>query len=99
MYKKLEFSFDIIDEFTTREWKFDNINTRELWSSLSREDRKTFYHSFEGFDWHSYMSIYFHGIRKHILKEDLSNKKAALAKYRMYGFTKIMISILIEFKF
>uniref|UniRef100_A0A2S2RAC3 Fatty acyl-CoA reductase n=1 Tax=Sipha flava TaxID=143950 RepID=A0A2S2RAC3_9HEMI len=82
MYEKLELSIDMVKVFTMREWKFDNINTRKMWSSLRPEDRKTFYYSFEGFDWNSYMNIYFHGIRKHILKEDLNNIETALAKHK-----------------
>jgi hypothetical protein len=91
MYEKLELSIDMVKVFTMREWKFDNINTRKMWSSLRPEDRKTFYYSFEGFDWNSYMNIYFHGIRKHILKEDLNNIETALAKHKKYDYIKNMV--------
>jgi hypothetical protein len=89
----LEYLVDILNVFLTREWKFDNSNTRKLWSSLSTDDRKTFYFSFEGFNWNSYITSYFYGIRKHILKEDLNNNKMALARNRRYGLKKLWLFI------
>lgn len=89
MYKKIENMTDLLKEFTTSEWKFDNSNTRELWSLLSQEDRKTFWFGFEEFDWKSYMQCTVHGIRKHVLHEDLSNMARALSKNRKYVRFKI----------
>ncbi|KAL5235551.1 hypothetical protein ACI65C_002961, partial [Semiaphis heraclei] len=82
MYEKMENATDLLIKFTTNEWKFDNSNTRELWSLLSKEDRKTFWFSFEDFDWKSYIKCMVYGIRKHILHEDLSNMTRALSKNR-----------------
>ncbi|XP_025416869.1 fatty acyl-CoA reductase wat-like, partial [Sipha flava] len=99
-YKKLEYLVDILNVFLTREWKFDNSNTRKLWSSLSTDDRKTFYFSFEGFNWNSYITSYFYGIRKHILKEDLNNNKMALARNRrLFWFHHLTIVLIICFVF
>jgi len=84
MYEKVENTTDLLIKFTTSEWKFDNNNTRELWSLLSKEDRKTFWFSFEDFDWKSYIKCMVYGIRKHILHEDLSNMTRALSKNRRY---------------
>jgi len=84
MYKKLENMTDLLKVFTTSEWKFDNSNTRELWSLLSQEDRKTFRFGFEEFDWKSYIKYTVYGIRKHILHEDLSNLPIALSKNQKY---------------
>jgi len=81
-YSKTENALDLLHEFTTREWQFDNKNTVELWSSLSKEDREMFWFSFEDFDWKTYIKIYYLGIRKHILREDLSNTEKAVAKNR-----------------
>lgn len=81
LYGKMDSMIDLLNVFTTNEWKFHNTNTRELWSLLSEKDRKTFWFSFEEFDWKQYIYVYYmYGIRKHILGEDASNVKAALAK-------------------
>lgn len=80
MYAKTEYTMDLLYIFTTRQWEFDNSNTKELWSLLSKEDRITFYYSFEEFDWKPYIKSYYYGIRKHILHEDLNNLTRAKAK-------------------
>lgn len=83
----------VLHTFTMSEWKFDNSNTRKLWSGLSKEDRSTFFFSLDEFDWKSYVKVYYRGIRKHILKEDLSNTESALARNQKYEFIFIIINI------
>ncbi|KAF0751655.1 fatty acyl-CoA reductase wat-like [Aphis craccivora] len=73
MYAKTEAMIDLLQMFTTSQWKFDNSNTIKLLSSLSKEDRKQFEFSLKNFDWKQYTKSYYYGIRKHILHEDLSN--------------------------
>lgn len=80
MYAKTEYTMDLLYIFTTRQWKFDNRNMKELWSFLSKEDRISFHYSFEEFDWKPYIKSYYYGIRKHILHEDLNNIARAKAK-------------------
>jgi len=84
LYAKREKMTKLLKPFTTVEWKFDNSNTRELWTLLSEDDRKTFWFSFEQFDWKSYVKGLVFGIRKHILKEDLNNLTKALSKNKKY---------------
>lgn len=91
MYSKTDESMNLYHMFTTREWKFYNKNTRELWSSQCQEDRQTFPFGFEHFDWSSFLKSFYYGIREHILKEDLSNKEKALAKNRKYDLTHMNI--------
>jgi alcohol-forming fatty acyl-CoA reductase len=84
MYAKTEKLTDTLSVFTTNEWKFDNSNTRKLWTLLSQEDRKTFHFNFEGIDWRLYIRLIVYGVRKHILHEDLNNITKALSKHRKY---------------
>lgn len=86
MYGKTEYMLDLLHEFATREWKFDNNNTRKLWSLLSKEDCTTFWFSLEEFNWKSYMKSFYYGIRERILNEDISNLPEALSKNRKYVF-------------
>lgn len=86
IYEKTDSMTKVLRTFTMSEWKFDNSNTRKLWSVLSEEDRKTFFFSLNEFNWKSYIKIYYHGIRNHILNEDLTNIESALAKNRKYEF-------------
>lgn len=82
MYVKTENMMDLLYEFTTRQWTFDNSNTRELWASLNQEDRSTFWYSLEDFDWKTYIKSYYYGIREHILHEDSSSIGKALTKHQ-----------------
>jgi len=68
-YTKLESTMDMLNVFLLNEWKFDNCNTRELWSRLGQEDRETFRYGLDEFDWPSYINDYVRGIRKHLLRE------------------------------
>lgn len=91
MYSKLDSVMDMLHVFLSKEWKFDNHNTQELWSQLNTEDRKTFAFSFENFNWDSYIEDCVYGVRKYILHEDNSNLKEALAKNRRYLFYIIIL--------
>ncbi|XP_060872883.1 fatty acyl-CoA reductase wat-like [Metopolophium dirhodum] len=100
MYVKTECMMDLLYEFTTRQWKFDNSNTRELWSLLSQDDRNAFWYSLEEFDWTSYIKIYFYGIRKHVLHEELSNVAKATEKNRkLFWMHQLCISLIIYVAF
>lgn len=84
MYSKTENLMDLYYTFSTKEWKFDNSNTRKLWLSMSPEERVSFQFSLEEFDWISYIKCYYYGIRKYILHEDTNNIPDAIAKNRKY---------------
>lgn len=84
MYAKTENMVDLLYDFSTRQWKFDNKNTRQLWLSLSKDDRNMFQFSLKSFDWKSYIQSYYYGIRTHILHEDISNIENAISKNKRY---------------
>jgi len=91
MYTKTENMIDLLYEFSTKQWTFDNRNTRELWLLLNKDDRNMFRFCLKTFDWKSYIESYYYGIRRHILHEDLSNLKEALSKNQKYGLPKMII--------
>ncbi|XP_025192600.1 fatty acyl-CoA reductase wat-like [Melanaphis sacchari] len=96
MYVKMEYMTDLLYEFTTRQWKFDNSNIRELWSLLSQDDRNVFWNSLEEYDWTSYLKIYFYGIRKHVLHEESSNVDRATVKNRkLFWLHQLCIFVII----
>lgn len=91
MYAKTEVMLDLLQMFTTSQWKFHNNNTIELLSSLNTEDRKQFEFSLKKFDWEQYTKSYYYGLRKHILHEDLSNMVKAKSRSRKYVYLIIII--------
>ncbi|XP_022167369.1 fatty acyl-CoA reductase wat-like isoform X2 [Myzus persicae] len=97
LYAKTENMIDLLYEFSTRQWTFDNGNTRELWLSLSQDDRETFRFSLQEFDWKPYIKSYYCGIRKHILHEDLNNVEMALSKNQMLLWLHQIFMVLIVY--
>jgi alcohol-forming fatty acyl-CoA reductase len=106
MYSKTEAMTDLLKMFTSKQWKFDNSNTIELLSSLSKEDRDKFEFSMENFNWKQYTTSYYYGIRKHILHEDLSNMVEAKSRnrkyiffllYYLYYYIKILVSLFLVY--
>lgn len=67
--------------FAIREWEFTNHNTRKLWDELSVKDKEIFPFDMRQVDWNVYVSNEISGIRKYVLKEELSNLPAARKKY------------------
>lgn len=82
IYTKTENLIQLYKNFTTREWKFDNSRTQNLWLSINQEDREIFPFSIKEINWNTYIKSYFHGIRKYILHEELDNLEEAKAKQR-----------------
>jgi len=95
MYAKTESMIDLLYNFSTKQWKFENKNSRELWSSLSKDDREMFRFSLEEFDWKPYIKSYYYGIRKHVLHEDLSNVEKATSKNRQLLWLHRLFVVLI----
>lgn len=90
MYLKIENVMDLYYTFSTNEWKFENSNIRELWLSMSQEERNLFWFSLNEFDWKSYIKCYYYGIRKYILHEDPENIEKAMAKNRKYDIYQLI---------
>ncbi|KAL4090330.1 hypothetical protein QTP88_025189 [Uroleucon formosanum] len=95
MYAKTENMIDLLYDFSTRQWMFDNTNSRKLWLSLSQHDQEKFRFSLQEFDWKPYIKKYYYGIRRHVLHEDLSNLKKATSKNRQLLWLHRLFVVLI----
>lgn len=81
MYRKVAKFTKVLTFFTTREWEFTNHNTRKLWDELSERDKEEFPFDIKRVDWAEYHKNEVYGIRKYVLKEELSTLPAARKKY------------------
>ncbi|RZF42877.1 hypothetical protein LSTR_LSTR014703 [Laodelphax striatellus] len=79
---KLLRAAECLEFFTTHEWKFTNTNMLKLYESLPPSDRELFNFDVNDINWQEYMQLYWLGIRRFILKEDLSNDSAARSRLR-----------------
>ncbi|CAH1394511.1 unnamed protein product [Nezara viridula] len=67
---KIQAGLDVLQYFTTREWKFKNEKLLALRSSLNSFDREKFTLDFEKIDMKQYMTSAILGARHFLLKED-----------------------------
>lgn len=82
VYKKVGKFVDVIAYFATREWEFTNDNVRKLWENTSETDKQLFPFNISRVNWDIYHKHQVYGIRKYVLKEDISTVPAARIKYR-----------------
>lgn len=73
--------------FSTKEWDFKTTSISELIKAVnSAKDGMNFEINISkenGFDWSDYMKDFSFGVRKYILKDDISSLNNARAKLRM----------------
>lgn len=62
-----------MEYFSLRDWAFAGANVRELFSTLSSEDKELFNFDMKSFSWESYLERYVLGIRKYLLKQNSNN--------------------------
>lgn len=63
---KLTKAATCLEYFTTKEWKFDDENVRNLSQTLSETDRKEFSFDVAKIDWENYIENYVLGIRRSV---------------------------------
>lgn len=73
MYKKAFKALSAFDYFFSKQWRFISKNSAALWSKISIQDRKIFFFDVREINWISYFETYVLGIRRFILKDDISS--------------------------
>ena len=73
-----------LEYYTTKEWLFWSRNPVQLMDKMSDEDRDIFYFDVRQINWHSYIKDYVVGIRKYLLKDDLSTLPVARRNLKKY---------------
>lgn len=82
--RRVEKMTSVLEYFMTRDWAYSNMNTQQLWLSLSPWDQQLFPFSFAEFDWDNYLKAYMLGLRQYILKDDLSTLPTDVTKLRRW---------------
>lgn len=77
VYQKLTKATTSLQFFTTHEWKFSATNMVELYGNMNPCDQKLFNFNVKEINWPNYIGKYCLGMRKYVLKEDLSTLPAA----------------------
>nr|ADD62438.1 fatty-acyl CoA reductase I [Yponomeuta evonymella] len=98
LYRKIRKFSSVLSYFSTKEIKFCNKRTRELWERTSEDDKQLFPFSMAQMDWSKYFQGYILGIRKYIFKEEDDSLPQAKRKWtRLYYFHQIVRVIFILF--
>ncbi|XP_054280185.1 fatty acyl-CoA reductase wat-like isoform X2 [Macrosteles quadrilineatus] len=84
IYKKINKFSDVIAYFGTRSWDFKNKNVQALWRSLDHRDQELFFFDMSQLDWDQYFYSYTRGVRKYLLKDDLSTVPQAKRRLRRF---------------
>lgn len=86
IYKKAHKVTVAIIYFLQHEWIFENYRVQSLWKNLSEEDKKLFPFSMAECEWKDVIWSHLFGMKKYILKEDMSPeaKKKAFRRRNMY---------------
>lgn len=90
VYKKIHKFSSVLSYFCTREIKFCNTSTQQLWNRTSDIDKKLFPFSMREINWNEYFDDYMPGIRRYLLKESDETVPQARIKWkRLYYLHKI----------
>jgi len=77
LQERLWRSVEVLEYFTSREWKWSNNNVLALNDKLTPEDRKEFDFDVRNIDWTRYLDNYCLGTKKYALKESMEDLPAA----------------------
>lgn len=95
VYKRIHKFMDVLDYFSTREWKFSNDNVKMLANKLSDKDRQQFPCDILQIDWDYYFRTYMLGIRVYLIKDPLDTLPQARVKWqRLYWMHQVLKLIL-----
>lgn len=81
--KRISDGLEVLQYFTTREWKFYNDNTIKMHNELSPTDKETFRIMIYDIDINEYLKNIILGARQYCMKEDLSTLPKARRHQKM----------------
>ncbi|KAF9408183.1 hypothetical protein HW555_012040 [Spodoptera exigua] len=98
VYRKIHKFSSVLSYFCTREIKFCNSRTRELWEKTSEADKKIYPFSMSDLNWEEYFRDYLAGIRRYLFKESDDTLPQARIKwkrlYYLHQITRFIFFIL-----
>ncbi|CAH0602069.1 unnamed protein product [Chrysodeixis includens] len=90
LYSKVMKLANILFYFSTQDWKFSDTNVRNMWNSLSDDDRAVFPFSMGEMSWEYMCETFLVGLRVYLIKDDLSTLPEARKKWNK--FLRIIMS-------
>ncbi|KAJ8961661.1 hypothetical protein NQ318_021259, partial [Aromia moschata] len=82
LYAKLDKTSDVLRYFLLNEWDIDNENVLNLWQKLNDNDKAAFNFDINTIDVNTYFKNLIIGLKKYILKEDMTKAKFHRQRYK-----------------
>ncbi|CAK9801123.1 Fatty acyl-CoA reductase wat [Anthophora plagiata] len=99
MYKKIHKFMDVLNYFTTRDWKFSNDNFKAVLNNLTQEDRDNFPCDITQVQWDQFFQSYVQGIRVYLIKDPLDTLPQARAKWQRLYWTHQTLKLILVYGF
>ncbi|CAH2056135.1 unnamed protein product, partial [Iphiclides podalirius] len=94
VYSKIHKFSSVLSYFCTREIKFCNRRTQQLWQRISDADKQLFPFSMREIDWEDYFDDYLAGIRRYLFKESDETLPRARIKWKRLYYLHQLVRIL-----
>lgn len=82
IYSKLDKMTNILTFFLMNEWDIKNDNVLEIWNKLSEEEKRVFNFDINTISLENYLTNLLTGLKKFILKEDMSKVDYHTKRYK-----------------
>lgn len=82
IYVKIEKTSDILSHFLMNEWDISNESVKKMWENLDEKDRELFNFDINSIDLNLYFKNMVTGMKKFILKEDMTKAKIHKQRYK-----------------
>ncbi|KRT84455.1 hypothetical protein AMK59_1510, partial [Oryctes borbonicus] len=83
--KRIQGGLQVLQYYTTKQWRFISENIKKITNKLSKEDQQIFYTNMKDLDWDAYLLAYVLGARRYCVKDDPATlPKARKLLKRMY---------------
>ncbi|CAB3257461.1 unnamed protein product [Arctia plantaginis] len=100
LYSKVMKLAHILFYFSTQDWRFSDTNVRDMWNSLSEDDKVVFPFSMGQFSWEYMCETFLIGIRVYLIKDDLSTLPEARKKWnKLYYLHQTLKAIVLMLVF
>lgn len=95
LYAKVFYHTQLLDYFMQKAWHFDDINMRNLYRSMSKQDHEDFPVTLkaEDYEGHAYRGT--DGLRKYFFKENDADLLIARKRYKLFNILHNMLLALV----
>ncbi|KJE91335.1 male sterility protein [Capsaspora owczarzaki ATCC 30864] len=93
IYYKLGKLMEAYNFFTSNHWRWEQTNTDALLAEMLPAERETYNFDMRTIDWRSYIEMYCIGIKKFILKEDMSRLWVARQQHQRMRAVRIACTL------